>query len=59
MGLYIPGGTTPVFSTVLMLAIPAKIAGCKRKDGRMFTNQQKRKKINQQLYTQPIFVARY
>ena len=29
VGLYIPGGTTPLFSTVLMLAIPAKIAGCK------------------------------
>lgn len=27
--LYIPGGTAPLFSTVLMLAIPAKIAGCK------------------------------
>lgn len=27
-GLYIPGGTAPLFSTVLMLAIPAKIAGC-------------------------------
>ena len=29
IGLYIPGGTAPLFSTVLMLAIPAKIAGCK------------------------------
>src|SRR5215203_3061802 len=28
-GLYIPGGTAPLFSTVLMLAIPAHIAGCK------------------------------
>lgn len=28
-GLYIPGGTAPLFSTVLMLGIPAKIAGCK------------------------------
>ncbi len=28
-GIYIPGGTAPLFSTVLMLAIPAKIAGCK------------------------------
>lgn len=28
VGLYIPGGTAPLFSTVLMLAIPAKIAGC-------------------------------
>ena len=30
VGLYIPGGTAPLFSTVLMLAIPAKIAGCNR-----------------------------
>ena len=29
IGLYIPGGTAPLFSTVLMLAIPAKIAGCR------------------------------
>lgn len=29
VGLYIPGGTAPLFSTVLMLAAPAKIAGCK------------------------------
>jgi histidinol dehydrogenase len=28
-GLYIPGGTAPLFSTVLMLAVPAKIAGCR------------------------------
>ena len=28
VGLYIPGGTAPLFSTLLMLAIPAKIAGC-------------------------------
>lgn len=43
VGLYIPGGTAPLFSTVLMLAIPAKIAGCKEivlctppgKDGRI------------------------
>lgn len=41
VGLYIPGGRAPLFSTVLMLALPAKIAGCKeivlctprRKDG--------------------------
>lgn len=41
IGLYIPGGSAPLFSTVLMLAIPAKLAGCKevvlctppRKDG--------------------------
>lgn len=30
VGLYIPGGTAPLFSTVLMLAIPAKIAGCQK-----------------------------
>ena len=29
VGLYVPGGTAPLFSTVLMLATPAKIAGCK------------------------------
>lgn len=28
VGLYIPGGTAPLFSTVLMLAVPARIAGC-------------------------------
>jgi histidinol dehydrogenase len=30
IGLYIPGGTAPLFSTVLMLGIPANIAGCKQ-----------------------------
>jgi histidinol dehydrogenase len=30
VGLYIPGGTAPLFSTVLMLAVPAQIAGCKQ-----------------------------
>ena len=43
VGLYIPGGSAPLFSTVLMLAIPAKVAGCKEvvlctpcgKDGRV------------------------
>ncbi len=30
VGIYIPGGTAPLFSTVLMLAIPARIAGCRR-----------------------------
>ena len=30
VGLYIPGGTAPLFSTLLMLAIPAKIAGCSK-----------------------------
>lgn len=29
VGLYIPGGTAPLFSTILMLGLPAKIAGCK------------------------------
>ena len=29
VGLYVPGGTAPLFSTVLMLAVPAHIAGCK------------------------------
>ena len=29
VGLYIPGGTAPLFSTVIMLAVPAKIAGCR------------------------------
>ncbi|MDN3693317.1 histidinol dehydrogenase [Chryseobacterium tructae] len=29
VGIYIPGGTAPLFSTVLMLAVPANIAGCK------------------------------
>ena len=28
VGLYIPGGTAPLFSTLLMLGIPAKLAGC-------------------------------
>lgn len=30
VGLYIPGGTAPLFSTVLMLGVPAKLAGCKQ-----------------------------
>jgi len=30
VGLYIPGGTAPLFSTVLMLGIPAQLAGCKK-----------------------------
>ncbi|NNF33438.1 MAG: histidinol dehydrogenase [Saprospiraceae bacterium] len=30
VGLYIPGGSAPLFSTILMLAIPARIAGCKK-----------------------------
>ena len=43
VGIYIPGGSAPLFSTVLMLGIPAKLAGCKQvvlcsppdKDGRL------------------------
>lgn len=31
IGLYIPGGTAPLFSTILMLAVPAAIAGCREK----------------------------
>lgn len=31
VGLYIPGGRAPLFSTVLMLGVPAKIAGCRRR----------------------------
>ncbi|MEX8987127.1 histidinol dehydrogenase, partial [Salmonella enterica] len=30
VGLYIPGGSAPLFSTVLMLATPARIAGCQK-----------------------------
>ena len=30
VGLYIPGGSAPLFSTILMLGIPAQIAGCKK-----------------------------
>ena len=30
VGLYVPGGTAPLFSTVMMLAVPAKIAGCRK-----------------------------
>ncbi len=30
VGLYIPGGTAPLFSTILMLGIPARLAGCRR-----------------------------
>ncbi|MGB8192594.1 MAG: histidinol dehydrogenase [Chitinophagaceae bacterium] len=30
VGLYIPGGTAPLFSTILMMGIPAKLAGCKQ-----------------------------
>ena len=31
VGLYIPGGTAPLFSTILMLGLPASIAGCRRR----------------------------
>ncbi len=44
VGLYIPGGTAPLFSTLLMLAIPAKIAGCKKII--LCTPPQKNGKIN-------------
>lgn len=44
VGLYIPGGSAPLFSTVLMLAIPAKIAGCK--DIILCTPPNKEGKIN-------------
>ena len=39
VGLYIPGGTAPLFSTVLMLGVPSKIAGCKERV--IFTPPQK------------------
>jgi histidinol dehydrogenase len=44
VGLYIPGGSAPLFSTVLMMAIPAKIAGCRRII--MCTPPDKRGKVN-------------
>lgn len=44
VGLYIPGGTAPLFSTVLMLATPAKIAGCR--DIVLCTPPQKDGKVN-------------
>ncbi len=44
VGLYVPGGSAPLFSTVLMLAVPAKIAGCRRII--MCTPPDKRGKIN-------------
>lgn len=50
VGLYIPGGTAPLFSTILMLGIPAKVAGCK--EIIMCTPPQKDGKINAaMLYT--------
>lgn len=45
VGLYVPGGSAPLFSTVLMLAIPAKIAGCE--EITLFTPPAKDGKINQ------------
>lgn len=44
VGLYIPGGTAPLFSTILMLGIPAKIAGCKNLI--LCTPPQKNKQVN-------------
>lgn len=44
VGLYIPGGTAPLFSSVLMLAIPAQIAGCK--EIVLATPPNKRGKVN-------------
>ena len=44
VGLYIPGGSAPLFSTVLMLGIPAKIAGCR--DIILCTPPNKEKKIS-------------
>ncbi|SNR36813.1 histidinol dehydrogenase [Lutibacter flavus] len=44
VGLYIPGGTAPLFSSVLMLAIPAQIAGCK--EIVLTTPPNKRGKVN-------------
>ena len=46
VGLYIPGGTAPLPSTVLMLGIPAKIAGCKRI---VATSPSSNKKINPEI----------
>lgn len=45
VGLYVPGGSAPLFSTVLMLAIPAKIAGCE--EITLFTPPAKDGTINQ------------
>jgi len=44
VGLYIPGGTAPLFSTVLMLAVPAKLAGCQ--EIVLCTPSDKNEKIN-------------
>ena len=48
VGLYIPGGTAPLFSTVLMLAVPARIAGCK--EIVLCTPPAKNGKVHPQLY---------
>lgn len=45
VGLYVPGGSAPLFSTVLMLAIPAKIAGCE--EITLFTPPSKDGSVNQ------------
>ena len=44
VGLYIPGGSAPLFSTVLMLGIPAKLAGCK--EVILYTPPDKKGEIN-------------
>ena len=49
VGLYIPGGTAPLFSTVLMLAVPAQIAGCK--EIVLCSPPNKKAKYTQQFYT--------
>ena len=51
VGLYIPGGTAPLFSTVLMLATPAQIAGCK--EIILCTPPNKEGKIHRPFSTQP------
>ena len=53
VGIYIPGGTAPLFSTVLMLAIPAKIAGCE--EIVLCTPPDKQGKINPAI----LFAAQY
>ena len=53
VGIYIPGGTAPLFSTVLMLALPAQIAGCK--DIVLCTPPDKNGQINPAI----LFAAKY
>ena len=50
VGLYIPGGSAPLFSTVLMLGIPAKIAGCKE-ISYLYSSRKERKNKSLILYT--------